>query len=40
MTFQLPLFPVDDPDPLDETPDAMTLLRDGAALVPSCPPFL
>ncbi len=30
---QLPLFPVDDPDPLEETPDPLTLLRNGAALV-------
>jgi len=33
MTYQLPLFPVDAPDPPDDTPDALTLLRDGAALV-------
>jgi len=33
MTYQLPLFPVDAPDPPDETTDALTLLRDGAALV-------
>lgn len=30
---QLPLFPVDDPDPLEETLDPLTLLRNGAALV-------
>ena len=30
---QLTLFPVDAPDPPDDTPDALTLLRDGAALV-------
>jgi 3'-phosphoadenosine 5'-phosphosulfate sulfotransferase (PAPS reductase)/FAD synthetase len=33
MTYQLPLFPVDAPDPPDDTPDALTLLRDSAALV-------
>jgi DNA sulfur modification protein DndC len=33
MTYQLPLFPVNAPDPPDDTPDALTLLRDGAALV-------
>lgn len=33
MTYQLPLFPVVDPDPLQETPDPLTLLRKGAALV-------
>lgn len=30
---QLPLFPVDAPDPLEEMPDPLTLLRNGAALV-------
>lgn len=30
---QLPLFPVDAPDSSDDTPDALTLLRNGAALV-------
>lgn len=30
---QLPLFPIDAPDPLEETPDPLTLLRNGAALV-------
>ena len=33
MMYQLSLFPVDDPDPLEETPDSLTLLRNGAALV-------
>jgi len=33
MTYQLPLFPVDAPDSLEETPDPLTLLRKGAALV-------
>ena len=33
MTYQLPLFSVDAPDPPDDTPDALTLLRNGAALV-------
>jgi hypothetical protein len=33
MTYQLPLFSVEDPGPLKETPDPITLLRKGAALV-------
>jgi len=33
MTDPLPLFPADDPGPLEETPDPLTLLRNGAALV-------
>ena len=33
MTYQLPVFPVDAPDSLEETPDPITLLRKGAALV-------
>ncbi|MCA9906383.1 MAG: hypothetical protein KC547_21155 [Anaerolineae bacterium] len=33
MTYQLPLFPSDDPGPLEETPDPLTLLRWGAAPV-------
>lgn len=33
MMRQLPLFPMDNPDPSDNLPDPLTLLRDGAALV-------
>lgn len=33
MTFQLPLFPVDQTNPLDKIPDPISLLREGAALV-------
>lgn len=33
MTYQLPLFSVDVPDPPGANPDPITLLRDGAALV-------
>jgi hypothetical protein len=33
MMVQLPLFPVDAPDSLEEMPDPVTLLRKGVALV-------
>ncbi|GAB4530264.1 MAG: hypothetical protein OHK0046_50710 [Anaerolineae bacterium] len=33
MPHQLPLFPADAPDPPNDTPDVLTLLRNGAALV-------